>query len=229
MSQTNTDPAAAAPATPAASETPASNTATFASETPAPTAQATPAATEPVKADPAPAAKDEGDKGATTTTQEPAKVVPEKYELKVPESSSINQSHLDKISEYAKQKGLSNDEAQALVDREHEVVESFKAHQQEQFTERKNQWLEEVKNDKELGGENISETAILTKRAMDHFASDALKAELDSTGYGNHPELVRMLSKIGKAMSNDNRISSGTGPKTHQSLSSKFYGSSDKQ
>ena len=60
-----------------------------------------------------------------------------------------------------------------------------------------------MKNDKELGGDNFQHTAEMAKRVMDKFGSDRLKQDLNSTGLGNNPELVRLLVNMGKSMSED--------------------------
>jgi hypothetical protein len=49
-----------------------------------------------------------------------AKVVPEKYDLKLPEASLLDASHVEKLTAFAKERGLSNDEAQALLERENQ-------------------------------------------------------------------------------------------------------------
>ena len=43
------------------------------------------------------------------------------------------------------------------------------------------------------------------------FATPALKAALNETGFGNHPELVRLFVKIGKSLSEDSFTTKGAG------------------
>jgi hypothetical protein len=59
------------------------------------------------------------------------------------------------------------------------------------------------------------------------FGSDSLKAELSKTGYGNHPEMVRLLTRIGKAMAPDQLVLPGTqAGGTQKSAADVLYGSS---
>ncbi len=188
----------------------------------------TPAATPPVVAATTvePAKPD-----ATTTTPPPVveKVVPEKYDLKIPDGSPLGQAQLDKISQLAKEKGLSNEEAQALVDDKHAVVEDYKRQQDESVQSVKDGWITSVKNDKEIGGENFNRSVELSKRVVEKFGSEKLVQELESTGLGNHPELVRAFSRIGKAMDADKWIPAGNPGAGKKSTAQKLYGSENKQ
>lgn len=40
-------------------------------------------------------------------------------------------------------------------------------------------------------------------RVVERFMSPALREELRITGYGDHPELVRFLAKVGASMAED--------------------------
>lgn len=124
---------------------------------------------------------------------------PEKYELKVPEDSLIGKELVSKIETYAKENDLTNKQAQELLEGEHK---SIKAHVDTQ----KKEWLTQITNDKELGGDKLNEHVELSKRVVDKFGSPALRKELERTGYGNHPELVRMLVRIGKASAEDKLV-----------------------
>lgn len=128
---------------------------------------------------------------------------PEKYDVKKPENSPLSDAHLESIKSFAKEKKLSNEAAQMLVERESHAVKAYQEQQMADLEVKRNEWLESTKNDKEIGGANFKENAELAKRVIYRFGSESLRAELESTGLGNHPELVRMIAKIGKTMSED--------------------------
>ena len=44
----------------------------------------------------------------------PAKIVPEKYDLKIPDGALITPADVERIATFAKERGLSNEEAQAV-------------------------------------------------------------------------------------------------------------------
>lgn len=152
-------------------------------------------------------------------SEESEKVVPEKYDLKVPENSILDANVVNRIADYAKSQGLSNDEAQALLDQENVTIN-------EHIERKTNQWAEECKSDKEIGGENFNQNVELAKRVVLRYGSDQLKAELNKTGFGNHPEVVRVFARIGKAMGEDKLVLSNTQASGKMSMEEKFYGGS---
>lgn len=155
---------------------------------------------------------------------EPAKA-PEKYELKLSENSPLTQDALTRIESLAKEKGLTNDQAQLLVQAEENSLTSYKKKQDDDFTVVKNQWAEAVKNDKEIGGENLKQSIEFSKRVIERFAAEEFKKTLDVTGLGQHPEVVRLLARVGKAMSNDQLILPGAQGEGKKEMKDIFYGS----
>lgn len=169
----------------------------------------------PLKEGAAPPAEPAGDKKVSTP---PAPVVPEKYDLKPSEGSFLNAKDLEKIAAAARERGLSQQDAQAfLVDQEKEVADRIDAQSQA--------WAEEAQNDKEIGGAAFNENVQLAKRLVDRFGSERLKQEMNRLGYGNHPEWIRLFSKIGKHFVDDKAVfpgSSGSG-KVDKSLEEILY------
>ncbi len=133
-----------------------------------------------------------------------------KYDLKLPEGTLLTQAEVDKIVSFAKDQGLSQESAQKLVEREHEILANYKNNQEQQFEQMREQWFKQVESDKELGGDNLKATAEMARRALDKFAPDSLKKFFAESPYGNHPDVIRMFSKIGKAMQDDKIVLAGT-------------------
>lgn len=143
--------------------------------------------------------------------EESAKLKEEvKYDLKLPEGTLLTQAEVDKIVSFAKDQGLSQESAQKLVEREHEILANYKDNQEQQFEQMREQWFKQVEGDKELGGDNLKATAEMARRALDKFAPDSLKKFFAESPYGNHPDVIRMFSKIGKAMQDDKIVLAGT-------------------
>lgn len=149
---------------------------------------------------------------------------PDKYELKLPESSLLDPSITERISAYAKEKGLSNEAAQELIDRENQVVTSYHEAQLQQVEGIKGQWVKDAEADKEIGGEAFKENIELAKRVIDKFGSDAFKAALNETGFGNHPEVIRIFTKIGKLMAEDKLVLAKTQSAGSKPMEEVFYG-----
>lgn len=150
-------------------------------------------------------------------------VVPEKYELKLAENSSLPAARLDAIAAEAKEKGLSNEQAQELVAKEEGVVNGYVKGLHETLATRQNQWIETVKADKELGGENFKEAVHYSNQFVKKFGSENLIKELEVSGLGNHPEVVRMFSRAGRAMANDKLVTKGVESKPEKSAAEIMY------
>lgn len=131
------------------------------------------------------------------------KIVPDKYDLKLPEGSPLSAAALERIRTQSKAEGLSNEQAQAVVDRELGAITSYVESERAAFEQRKSEWVGQIQSDKELGGEKFNENIELAKRVVTKFGSESLLKTLNDTGLGNHPELVRLLARVGKSMSND--------------------------
>lgn len=158
-------------------------------------------------------------------TEAPQKVVPEKYDLKLPEKSPLDAGHLEKIAAFAKERGFSQEEAQAFLERDNATLTAYVDQMKEQFNMQRNDWIETIRADKEIGGDNLPKSLEFAKRALDRFGSQSLKDELNRTGLGDHPELVRVFTRIGKLMANDSIVIGGD-PAGQQAkpLSEHLYG-----
>lgn len=176
---------------------------------------ATPPATPPAAPAAAPA-----DKGG----QPAARVVPEKYEIKLPDNSPLDNASIEKIAAFAKARGFTNEEAQALLTRESESIQAYVEGQHKMLGEKTTEWSKTWEGDKEIGGDAFKVNAELAKRVVDRFGSPDLKKALNDTGLGNHPELGRLLVRIGKAMSEDQLVLPGSQPGGKRPPEEVFYG-----
>lgn len=174
-----------APAAPAAAATPAQGQPATGAAPAAPAA----GATAPAAGTPAPAA-------SKTETTPAAPAVPEKYELKMPEKSPLAAAHLEKVAAIAKEQGLSQEEAQAFLEHDHEVASSVVAAQLENVKVQQDEWKKASVADPEIGGAKLAENAEYTKRFLDRYGSLEMKHILDASGFGNHPEVVRTFSRV---------------------------------
>lgn len=160
---------------------------------------------------------------------EPKTVVPDVYELTLPKDSLLNPARLTEVSEFAKANKLTNEVAQAVLERESAniaaYVDASKKQAEEAFVKMQSDWTNELKNDKEYGGDNFAKNAELSKRVVDRFGDDQFKKDLQESGFGNHPGFNRLMAKIGKGMSEDNFVPGGAPPasKERKSTADVFY------
>lgn len=156
-------------------------------------------------------------------TPEAPKAV-ESYDLKLPEGSKLKPERVEDIKTYAKAKGLSSEAAQELLQREASLVDGYYSELLTEHQKITESWKQEVVKDSEIGGEKMNENIQLAQRALERWATPKLIQELESTGYGNHPEVIRLLTRIGKAMSNDKMVSANSQTGGVKSYEERLYG-----
>jgi hypothetical protein len=125
--------------------------------------------------------------------------VPEKYELNMPEQTLLEAEAVERIAGIARERGLSNEQAQELLDMEHDAVATYHNKQVTAFLQRADTWKQEVVNDKEIGGDNLNKTVSLVNRFLEKYDVDgSFRKDLEVTKYGNHPGLIKVLYRAAK-------------------------------
>jgi len=156
-----------------------------------------------------------------------APVVPEKYDLKLPEGSKLEASFVDQLSAFAKEQGLNQAQAQKLLDREHASRLAFetahKAAQDKALADYRAGLMTTLEKDPEIGGAKLAENAEYAKRFVAQFGSEQLKKDLNESGLGNHPELIRMLAKAGKQFMAEDRSVHGNPVTPIRSREERFF------
>lgn len=148
---------------------------------------------------------------------------PLKFELKVPEGSLLDAKAVERISTFAKEKGLTNEQAQAILDSENKAVASYVEGKNAEINSAKEGWVAESKSDKEIGGDSFNKSVELAKRVVTRFGSESLTKALNETGLGNHPEMIRVFKRIGESMSEDVLIVGGAKPAAKKTDAEIFY------
>lgn len=133
-----------------------------------------------------------------------------KFDLKVPKGAVLPADHMKKVEAYAKEKGLTPEQAQSVLERDNTLMSDYQKDAIAQLTNKVNvEWPNAAKADKELGGENFEKNVEIAKRAIDKFGSPDFKKTLNETGLGNHPELLRTFVRVGKMLTNDEFVQGG--------------------
>lgn len=146
------------------------------------------------------------------------------YDLKLPDGSLLNDGLVEKFKAYAKENKFSKDQAQAFLNRENQVIADWEAAKKENLAKQADIWINDVKADKEIGGDKFNENVELAKRVVHRYASKNLIDSLNNTGLGNHPELIRVFAKIGKEMGEDKLVLGGSAQKKPpKSIEEVFY------
>lgn len=189
----------AADASPAAAPAPAGQQQEAAAPTAAPATQESPAA------DP----KAEGAQETAKPDDKPAGA-PEKYEFKAPEGTPLDTELLGEFEGIARELNLPQDKAQLVVDKlAPKVAERMAAQQSQVVQQARTEWAESARADKEFGGDNLPANLAVAQKAMTTFGTPELRALLNDSGLGNHPEVIRAFYRAGKAISEDSRVVNG--------------------
>ena len=133
---------------------------------------------------------------------------PENYEFAASEEYQADSQVLDVFKDAAKDLNLSNEAAQKLVDK---MAPKIAQRQVEQIQAVQQEWAATAKADKEFGGEMLAENLSVAKKALDAFGTPELSALLNQSGLGNHPEVIRMMYRAGKAISADSYVGPSQG------------------
>jgi len=129
-------------------------------------------------------------------------VAPEKYEFAAPEGQALDANALAVFEPIAKELGLTQEQAQKLVD----IYPQIQQQQAEAWSKQIADWGEQVKADKEIGGDKFNASVGLAQRALDQFGNPELREYLNASGLGNHPALVRFCARVGKSMAEDSFV-----------------------
>lgn len=150
---------------------------------------------------------------------------PEEYgDFTFPEGAELDADVLTEFKGIAKELGLPQEKAQALIDLQAKVEASRLAATQKAMAAQAQQWADAVKADKEIGGDNYDKSVETAVKAIEKFGSPELRTYLNESGLGNHPELVKFCHRIGKALTEDTLVMGGT-QQSRKSDAEVFYGS----
>ena len=176
----------------------------------------------------APAVVAEVAPAATAPATEPSAAVvapppaePVEYAFTTPDGAApLDPKRVEAFTALAKELKLPADTAQKVVDlAAQEAKASAEAH-----TALVQSWADEVKADKTLGGDNLSASALVARKAID-LGPPELKELLNSTGLGNHPAVFKWAYAVGKALSEDTFRTSGTASNSDNgSIATRLYG-----
>lgn len=164
-----------------------------------------PTTTEPESPSAESDAKLESTEGEGETKPESAEgeVGVEAIELKLPEGFDAA-PELDEFKSVAQELGLKSDGAQKLFDLYAKHVASQNAALQQNWEKTNQGWIDEIKNDKEIGGARLDRTLQDVGRMLDmaqlsdgtQIFGREFREALNFTGAGNHPAIARSLARL---------------------------------
>lgn len=163
-------------------------------------APATPAAGQPVQQEQQPAAP-----SAAAPTPPPhlpnpnapaAPQAPAAYALRIPEGSMLDSNALQRIEAESRQRGLSNEEAQRVVDIESRAMTEFNNQSQKALTESVEMWKKEWASDAEIGGDKHKASVDAVSKVLADYATPDFVKSLETTGLRHNVEFGRLLYRL---------------------------------
>ena len=137
-------------------------------------------------------------------------VVPEAYELTAPEGLTIDADLLAEATPIFKEAGLSNDQAQAILPAAKSLMEKTQQATIQSMIDGGNQqrkaWLDAAKADEQIGGAKWDASLGSAAKALDalgHPEGSEFRTALNETGFGNHPEMIRIFARLGQMVGED--------------------------
>lgn len=149
------------------------------------------------------AAKVKADEAIAAEKKAAEEKAAKEYTVKSPEGVELEPASLTEFTSVSKEAGLSAEQAQALVNWYGKNALT-KANEQAKTWETTNaKWVEQAKTDKEFGGDKFTKSVDTAKQAIAKYGTPEFNEALALTGMGNHPEMIRFLSRVGKAFAED--------------------------
>jgi hypothetical protein len=144
-------------------------------------------------------------------------VVPATYDLKLPDGASVDPAIVERTAALARTLGLSNEAGQQLLDKTvaeasaplTAFLEANKPGEGTAWKARVGEYETQAKADPEIGGPKFDASVEKAQQVLAKFGTPGLKQALDTTGFGSHPEVLRLLAKIGGAMSEGSLVLPG--------------------
>lgn len=154
--------------------------------------------------------KEEGEDKKKDGEEEKPALKAEDIDLTPPEGFELDEAVATEFKEFAVANNLTLDQVNALKNMQAKVYEKQTA----AYAETVAKWGEDLKKDKEIGGPEYDANVAAARTAIREFFSPEAKTILETSGLGNHPELVRGFVRLGKAMGEGTTITGGHNSRT---------------
>jgi hypothetical protein len=161
--------------------------------------------------------KPEAEPKAEEKTEKTETKAPEKYEYKLPEGLTLNDEVRTKADTMFKDMGLSNDQAQSLVNFYGEQIAAVANAPVEAYKTLTSEWRTEAESHPDLRGKlgPGQEINVRISKALDALGDSKLvsdfKQTMDLTGVGNHSAFIRVLDRFAQKVTEGTHVA-GNGP-----------------
>lgn len=140
----------------------------------------------------------------TTAGDDVTTTVPESYtEFSLPDGVTMDPEYLASLTPVLKDMGLTQEAAQKFIEAQAKLFQTQEDTRLDAFNQLTQNWLTASKTDKEIGGENFEQNVQAARLALTKFGTPELTELFADYGVGNHPEVIRIFTRIGKLLKED--------------------------
>jgi hypothetical protein len=137
----------------------------------------------------------------------------------------LDEKMAEAMSPLFKDLGLTQKQANQLVATYGEQVKDQAEAAAQQFVDRVTEWTDTAKADKEIGNDNWDASVAAGNAALQKFGTPELTQALGETGMSNHPEMIRFMTRVAKAVGEDTFEPGDTVDTEGKSTEESWYGS----
>lgn len=165
--------------------------------------------TPPTPPTPEPKPPTDGEKPPEPKPPVDPKAVPETYEFKAPEGYTIDPKLLEQFTPIAKELGLTNDQAQKLVDIQIAREIAAAKGPADSYAATRTEWQNAVKADPEISAAGLDRVKTDIGRVIATLPTDLqgdFRKAMDITGAGDHPAMVKALWKLSELVTEGSHV-----------------------
>lgn len=170
------------------------------------------------------------DKPADDAAKPDAPVLPEVYELKMPEGVELDEAAAPLVQKFFKKHGVTQENAQSMLDDMLEIdqarqlsPEQIEQQQVEAIGALNKSWADECAKLPDIGGENFNKSLETTSKVMVKFGTPVFREMLNRTALGSNPEFFKFIHSIGSAMSQDTLEHGGNAANGPRSIEERLW------
>lgn len=165
----------------------------------------------------------DGDQAGGGEDGSDAQGAPEEYaDFALPEGYALPDDIGTELKDTAKSLNLTQDQAQKLVDlgakQAGAILGALASDPAAAFSALGQQWgpifSAQTQADPDIGGAKLEETMAVAVKAFNTFATPGLVQLLNETGLSHHPELIKLMAGVGKAISEDKLVTPQNGKRS---------------
>lgn len=134
---------------------------------------------------------------------------PEDYAFEPTDDFQVPKENLDSFTQACKEAKLTKVQAEAMLNWHKSFASDVSKLQAQQESAQIRQWQDEILKDPEIGGSHWKAAVADSRRALNAFDTDGkLRTLLKQMHADYHPDVVRVIARVGRAMGEDKFIGS---------------------